>query len=196
MDYYSVDIETSGPVPGRYSLLSIGVTHVRREGARYAVFEDHYLELKPLYPEVSEPAMRVHGLDLAKLEATGHTAVLAMQSLVEFVARTQKQPEDRPVFVAHNAPFDWMFVAHYLDHAGLPNPFGHSAIDTKALSMGVLGLSWYETSLKQLSLRLPEVSPRDEALIHHAGADARYQAEVFVALMNRLRASRRGTLGR
>jgi DNA polymerase III epsilon subunit-like protein len=195
MDYYSIDIETSGPVPGRHSMLSLGATHVRRKGGKYVVLDDHYVELRPVFAEFSEPAMQVHGLDREQLEAHGRAPVDAMSGLLEFVKATQKETDERPVFVAHNAPFDWMFVVYYLDHVGLPNPFGHSALDTKALAMGVLELSWPQTSLRQLAGRLPEVAPRQEAQIHHAGADARYQAEVFAALMNRLRAARRRTTG-
>ena len=195
MDYYSVDIETSGPVPGRHSLLSLGASHVRRKGSKYLVLEDHYVELKPIFPEFSESAMSVHGLSRAHLEAHGRDPLEALSAFLEFVRSTQKETAERPVFVAHNAPFDWMFVVHYLDHAGFPNPFGHSALDTKALAMGVLEIPWPQTSLRQLALRLPEVEPRDPALIHHAGADARYQALVFAALMDRLRAIRRRPAG-
>ena len=42
----------------------------------------------------------------------------------------------RPVFVALNAPFDWMFVADAAwRHLGR-NPFGTSALDIKALYIG------------------------------------------------------------
>ena len=42
----------------------------------------------------------------------------------------------RPVMVALNAPFDWMFVADaFWRHLGR-NPFGHSALDIKALYLG------------------------------------------------------------
>lgn len=191
MDYYSIDIEASGPVPGRFSLLSLGATHVRRQGSGYVADEDFYVELAPSFSEVSASAMQVNGLDLDELARTGRSAADAMAQLVDFVARTKRLLDERPIFVAHNAPFDWMFVAYYFEHVGLPNPFGHSALDTKALAMGVLGLGWAETSLKQLARHLPEVPARDAKLIHHAGADARFQAEVFAALMTRHRAARR-----
>ena len=66
----------------------------------------------------------------------------------------------------------------------MKNIFGHSAIDTKALAMGKLGISWVETSLKNVAAKLPNIEPRDTSTLHHAGHDARYQALVFCDLMN------------
>ena len=37
-----------------------------------------------------------------------------------------------PVFVGHNAAFDWMFVADCFERHLGRNPFGHSALDIKA----------------------------------------------------------------
>ena len=77
-----------------------------------------------------------------------------------------------------------MFFTYYCGHANLPNPFGYSALDTKALAMGRLGLSWKQTGLANV-VSLLEVAPQAEDEQHHAGADASYLAKVFSALMNR-----------
>lgn len=184
MDYFSVDVESSGPAPGIHNLLSIGVTHVRRHGGRYVLFDDFYLEVKPVFPKFEAAAMRICGLDAERLRLEGTEPEEAMGRLSEWVRAQQKNIKDRPVFVAQNAPFDWMFIAWYFAYAEVPNPFGHSALDMKPLSMGKLGLSWVETSLKNIASKLDDVAERDTANLHHAGHDARYQAEVFAALMN------------
>ena len=69
-------------------------------------------------------------------------------------------------------------------HFGLPNPFGYKGLDTKSLAMGRLGISWRDTSKENLEslLALP---PQDPAQIHRADYDARYQALILQALLDR-----------
>lgn len=182
MDYFSVDLETSGPVPGRHNLLSIGLTHIRRLQGTYQTRATQYVELQPIFPEFDEAAMRIHGLDPDRLRREGRPPMEAMADLVRWV-ESQRQSSEVPVFVAHNAPFDWMFWAYHVGHARLENPFGFSALDTKALAMGALGLSWSETTLKTVA-RMVRASHPDPSQLHHAGEDARHTARVFCALMN------------
>lgn len=184
MDYFCVDVESSGPTPGIHNLLSIGLTHVRRFQGTYQPMEDLYVELRPIFPEFDEAAMRVNGLDIARLESEGLSPEVAMARVADWVERERAHRRGRPVFVAHNAPFDWMFYCYYVGHSDLENPFGHSALDTKALAMGALDLAWSDTSLKNVAALLG-VSHPNPAELHHAGADARHTARVFSALMNR-----------
>lgn len=184
LDYYCVDVESSGPIPGMHNLLSVGCTHVRRFQGTYQSFESIYVELRPIFPEFDDAAMRVNKLDVARLESEGLSPEKAMSRLVEFVESNRHAKKERPVFVAHNAPFDWMFFTYYCGHAGVANPFGHSALDTKALAMGKLDLPWVETTLKNIAGHLegiPELEPEER---HHAGSDAHHLAGVFCALMN------------
>jgi DNA polymerase III epsilon subunit-like protein len=184
LDYFCVDVESSGPVPGIHSLLSVGVTHVRRFQGTYQPFKDFYVELKPAYPGYEEAAMAVNKLDPKTLQEKGLPPREAMTKIVDWLKAEQQDARERPVFVAHNAPFDWMFFAYYCGHFEVPNPFGHSALDTKALAMGKLEIAWNQTSLKSVAQILANVPMRDQSTLHHAGADARYLAIVFSALMN------------
>lgn len=183
MDYFCVDIETSGPTPGRHNLLSIGLTHVRRLRGSYQLMESLYVELRPVFPEFDEAAMRVNGLDVNRLKAEGEAPESAMRAILAWVERQQKHDELRPVFVAHNAPFDWMFFQYHVGQAELDNPFGWSAIDTKALAMGQLGLPWEDTNLRLIA-EIVGASHKDPSKLHHAGEDARHTARVFCALLN------------
>ncbi|MCB9645722.1 MAG: 3'-5' exonuclease [Deltaproteobacteria bacterium] len=184
VDYFCVDVESSGPIPGIHNLLSVGMTHVRRFEGRYQPFEDVYVELQPVFPGFEDAAMAVNKLDAARLESEGMAPERAMQTLVDFVnAHHRTSKKDRPVFVAHNAPFDWMFFVYYCGHFDVENPFGHSALDTKALAMGKLGMSWNETSLRNVRTKVG-VESIDLDKLHHAGEDARYLARVFSAMMN------------
>jgi ribonuclease T len=80
-----------------------------------------------------------------------------------------------PIFVAFNAPFDWMFISDYFYRYLGRNPFGHSAVDIKAYYMGMSHVPWDETTMKQLA---PRYLGSREAT-HHALRDAIDQAEMF-----------------
>lgn len=187
MDYFCADIESSGPAPGLHNLLSVGITHVRRHEGSYRLFSDFYIELRPTFPRFNDAAMAVNGLDAERLKREGVPPKDALARIAQWVRAQQKSPKERPVFVAHNAPFDWMFLVYYFEWFEVENPFGHSAIDTKALAMGLMDIPWNQTSLRQVALLFPSLQPRDLTKLHHAGHDARYQAEVFAAMMNHRR---------
>ena len=184
MDYFCVDVESSGPIPGIHNLLSVGVAHVRRFQGRYQRFDELYVELRPIFPGFEDAAMAVNRLDVARLESEGLSPEAAMGRVVDWIQQNRHGKKDRPVFVAHNAPFDWMFFAYYCGHTEIENPFGYSALDTKALAMGKLGIPWNQTSLKTVRSMLSDVPDIDPDRLHHAGADASHLALVFSALMN------------
>ncbi len=183
MVYFCVDCEASGPVPPLYNLLSVGACVVRREGDHHVLGEGLYLELRPIFPGFDPEAMQVCGLDRARLEREGTDPREAMIRLADWVVAQNRPSREPPVFVGHNAVFDWAYVAYYFAHFGLGNPFGYKGIDTKSLAMGRLRLSWNDTSKENLEriLRLP---PQDPAQVHRADYDARYQAGILKALLD------------
>ncbi len=170
--FISVDVETSGPYPERYSLLSIGACLVDDPG------EGFYVELKPDKLQVQESALRVSQLSIERLSKEGTAPALAMQLFTDWIRRVAPAGQ-RPVMVGFNAPFDWSFINHYFLEYLAENPLGHSAIDIKAFYMGLSGCPWEETSMLYLSPRFL----KGQQLPHDALADARLQAGLFRKLL-------------
>lgn len=176
--FISVDVETSGPSPHAYSLLSIGACVAQDPGKRF------YLELQPVGERFEPEALAVSGLSLTRLAAEGAPPDQAMRQFAAWVKEVTPDGT-RPIFVGFNAPFDWMFVADYFHRFHGSNPFGHSALDIKALYMGLTGSDWTHTSLAQVAQTLD----LGAGLPHHAGQDAVLQAAVFSRLLARGRAT-------
>jgi len=170
--FISVDVETAGATPEAHALLSIGACLVEDPSVTF------YIELQPDRPDSSPEALAIHGLSLETLRQTGAPPAEAMQAFADWMARVTPAGS-RPVFVALNAPFDWMFVNIYFYRYLGHNPFGHSALDIKAYYMGQSGVSWSETSLKHISAHFLE----ETLLTHNALSDAQDQARIFQRIL-------------
>lgn len=170
--FICVDVETAGPIPAKYAMLSIGACLVWQPDVTF------YTELKPDRSEADAEALAISGLDPQTLQQTGMEPEAALRAL-EFWIQEHVPQGARPVFVALNAPFDWMFVHDYFMRYLGCNPFGHSALDIKAYYMGQMGVDWSETTLTHLSSHfLEEIS-----LTHNALRDAQDQALIFQKIL-------------
>jgi len=174
--YISVDVETSGPYPGKYSLLAIGACVVEDPDRTF------YIELKPISEASTEEAFAIHGLSLAELEERGLEPVIAMDRFRQWLA-TQTPQGQKPIFVGFNAPFDWMFINDYFHRFLGYNPFGHAALDIKSFYMGFGGVSWVETTMAHLSPRYLN----HKHLTHQALRDALDQADIFSKMLTEAR---------
>jgi DNA polymerase III epsilon subunit-like protein len=159
----SVDVETAGPNPADYALLSIGACTLTDPR------EEFYVELQPTTMKADANALEVHHLDLLKLSRTGEPPARAMQLLADWLAEVINI-ETHPLFLGFNAPFDWMFVCDYFHRFLGHNPFGHSALDIKSFYMGLSHVEWKGTSMASISTT---------ALRHNALEDACDQAKLF-----------------
>jgi ribonuclease T len=166
--FISVDVETAGPNPGTYSLLSIGACLVSDPAQRF------YVELQPVNDAVTSEAMEVSQMGLEGLKRRGQSPVDAMKRFAEWVAEVTPA-NGQPVFVALNAAFDWMFVADYFHRYLGKNPFGHKALDIKAYFMGLRGIEWEQTGFEAIS----KYYQIEQRLNHNALEDAVMQAALF-----------------
>ena len=169
--FISVDVETAGPTPARYSLLSIGACVVDRPDLGF------YVEIAPVTMEALDAALAVSGLSMDQLAVTGVQPVEAMSKFADWLGEVVPSGAS-PIFVGFNAAFDWMFVADYFERFHHRNPFGHAALDIKSYAMGTTNSAWAQTSMRHLA----PTYLGGRALTHNALADARDQAELFLAI--------------
>lgn len=172
--YICIDVETAGPNPADYALLSIGAALVSDPQTSF------YAELKPDKPGQTEEAARIHNLNLDALTRTGLAPKDALQRFAAWVAAHAVNAA--PVFVAFNAPFDWMFINDYMHHYLGHNLFGHRALDIKAVFFGLHGVEWHNTSFPQVSAHYGSTTILD----HNAEQDARQGAILFSKLLREM----------
>jgi len=163
-------------------MISLGVVVVRHDAGELVIGESHYVEIQPTAPRVDPGAMKVNGLDIDHLRAHGTPLLRALEDLSAFVKKHTVEGT-KPVFVGHNAPFDWSFVNYAYESCNLSNPFGYKALDTKALAMGVLGLHWFDSNKEILAEKLPLPAVESDK-VHRADYDAWYQAHILVGLLS------------
>jgi DNA polymerase III epsilon subunit-like protein len=173
--FVSVDVETSGPIPGEYSLLSIGACDVYQEDRTFSC------ELRPINDNADPKALEVSGLSLEALKRSGLEPSEAMKQFRVWLQELSER-DSKLVFVGFNAPFDWSFVNYYFHRYIGENPFGFSALDVKAYYMGAIGCSWSDTRSSQMDALLKPRRKPDHNAVH----DAQYQAELFKLIRERL----------
>jgi DNA polymerase III epsilon subunit-like protein len=178
--YICVDIESTGPIPGDFSMLSIGACTV------FEPVRTFYVELKPINLNSTVEAASIHKLSLERLMREGISPKDALTRFEEWITNVAA-PNQQPLFVAFNAGYDWMFVNYYFHHFLGHNPFGHAAIDIKAFYMGMAGVSWSQTSWRFIS---PKYMP-EYHLTHHALQDALDQADIFKKMLEELSNNRK-----
>ena len=88
--YISVDIEASGPVPGEFSMLSLGACVVG------ATEKNFYVELKPITLNFKPESLAIAGLDLDHLSRAGTPPPEAMHAFDEWLREVT--PRDRRRF--------------------------------------------------------------------------------------------------
>lgn len=181
--YISVDIEADGPIPGPYSMLSLGaaVAGVQdAEGFRAADPEEQtfYRELRPISVDFVPEALAVSGLDRDRLDAEGAEPERAMREFADWVSEVGAGAQ--PVMCGYPASYDWTFLYWYLIRFTGSSPFGHSGcLDMKTLYATKAGLPLRAVAKGTMPREL--LSRRRHT--HHALDDAVEQAELFARLM-------------
>ncbi|MFG3505263.1 exonuclease [Streptomyces sp. NPDC047821] len=181
--YISVDIEADGPIPGPYSMLSIGAAVAGRQDADgYAAADPEadtfYRELRPVSDAFVPEALAVSGLDRDRLAVEGGEPAAVMGEFSAWVREVSTGAQ--PVMCGYPASYDWTFLYWYLMRYTGESPFGHSGcMDMKTL---------YATKAR-LPLRAVAKGTMPRELLsrrrhtHHARDDAIEQAELFSNLM-------------
>jgi len=182
--HISVDIEADGPVPGEYSMLSVGAcvaSNLAGRGFEVVDPEDHtfYAEVNPLV----EANVQLEALKVAKQGLKWHpesrfVPADAMRNFARWVADVKAAfGGARPVFVAYPLSFDWGFTHYYFERFLGQDPFGFSsALDIKSIYAAKAGVPLSRATKGKMPKELTRVKQRHT---HNALDDAQGQAELF-----------------
>jgi len=181
--YFSCDVETDGPIPGVYSMLSIGVAICGRDDGNGfepldPELETFYRELQPVSERFEPEALAVSGLDRARLAVEGAPPERAMRELDSWVRK--EAGGRKPIFVAYPLGFDWSFVHYYFVRYAGGSPFGHARhLDVKTLYAAKAGVPVGSVGKSSM----PEHLLSTRRHTHNALDDAIEQGELFQNVM-------------
>lgn len=167
--FIAVDVETTGPIPGKFSMFEIGAVCIE--------FPSESFEAKlALLGDAHEPeALQATNNSIEKLRIMSDDPKQVMENFERWILQCTEVHGGRPVLVAINAPFDWMFVAWYFHTFLGRNPFGYSALDLKAYFAGKESFRWKDSNKQNMEKVYGGTLPHT----HLAIDDARKVAELF-----------------
>jgi hypothetical protein len=184
--YFSVDIETDGPLPSQASMLSFGIIVAGEfDGTFFANMQHKSLtfsrELKPVMTEFDQTVVKDLRIDREHYAEYGTHPVEAMTDAADWVRSIAI--DKRPVFLGYAASFDWMFMQHYfMRYSRTGSPFLHSSVyDIKTMYAAKSRVTFSEAIRTRMPRELTDglISER-----HDAMEDARLQAELFTRLFD------------
>ena len=166
MSYIMVDIESDGPIPGDYSMISFGAVLVDDN-----LEKTFYGKLKPISENWIPQALAVSGHSRNEtLEFDEPKEV--MEKFAEWIKHNSK---GQAVFISDNNGFDWMFICWYFHHFLDKNPFGHSSQNLGSLYKGLVKDTF--KNFKHL---------RKTKHTHHPVDDAKGNAEALLTMKNEM----------
>ena len=178
--YFSADVETDGPIPGPYSMLSFGLVYAGAfDGTTFYRPPSYdrclYRELKPIAENFEQEALDVNGLDRERLAEFGQLPSDAMSEASQWVKESAGGGD--AVFVAYPLSFDWTWMYWYfVQFSRYGSPFGYSrCFDIKTAMALALGRTVSSVGRKRIPSILKSTSPHT----HNALDDAISQAEIF-----------------
>jgi hypothetical protein len=178
--YFSADVETDGPIPGPFSILSFAIVYAGSfDGRRFERPESYnrifYRELRPISDQFEEEALRVNRLDRRRLLAEGASPVEAMSEAFKWIRDIAGAGQ--PVLVAYPLSFDWTWLYWYfVRFSKYGSPFGYSrCFDIKTAVAVKQRLPISEAGRSRLDGALRSKYQHT----HHAIDDAVEQAEIF-----------------
>jgi DNA polymerase III epsilon subunit-like protein len=164
MSLYVVDVEADGPIPGKYSMVSLGAVLVEPGLGR-----TFYGRTRPISDQFLPEALAVSGAsreEHLRYDDPGEV----MAAFERWIGETSR---GKPVFFSDNLAFDWQFVNWYFHTYLGRNPFGWSGRRIGDLYCGMVKDAYAQW--KHL-----RKTPHD----HHPVNDAKANAEVLLAMID------------
>ena len=152
MSYIMVDVESDGPIPYDYSMISFGAVIADNPTKTF------YGKLKPISDKWIPEALAVSGFtreDTLKFSDP-------IEVMKEFSNWVIENSRGRPMFISDNNGYDWQFINWYFHHFIGSNPFGFSSTNLGSFYKGVVRNM--RENFKHLRLTKHTHNPVDDAI--------------------------------
>jgi len=185
--FISTDVETDGPIPGPFSMLSLGAAaFVLPSKEPISTFSVNFETLEGAEgdPETLE-WWKGQPEAWAACRTSPEKPAVAIRSYVTWVEslpgieKKSSGAVSNAVFVGYPAGFDFTFVYWYIRRFGARSPFSFSALDMKTFAMASLGTTFRDAVRKNM----PSEWFPEHALSHLAVEDAVDQGIAFVNMV-------------
>src|SRR6185436_6081426 len=174
--YVSTDVETDGPIPGVYSMLSFASAAYLPNKTLLDTFSAN---LETLPGATTNPeTMAWWAKQPEAWKGCRENQQPPEVALKNYLAWLKALP-GKPVFVAYPAAFDFMFVYWYLIRFAGESPFSYSALDIKTYAMAVLKKPCRKSVKKQMPKHWFDPLPHT----HNALEDAIEQGTLFCNML-------------
>jgi hypothetical protein len=174
--FVSTDVETDGPIPGSYSMLSFASAAYLADKTLVGTFSAN-LETLPeasTHPET----MAWWQTHLDAWNACRQNLQQPEIAMPQYLTWLKALP-GKPIFVAYPVAFDFMFVYWYLIQFTGESPFSHSALDIKTYAMAMLKKPYRTSTKKNMPRRWFDKLPHT----HLALDDAIEQGALFCNML-------------
>lgn len=141
--YVSTDVETDGPIPGSYSMLSFASAAYLADKTLVATFSAN---LETLPQASTHPETMAWWLTQPDAWNACRQSLLHPKTAMPHYLTWLKTLPGVPVFVGYPVAFDFMFVYWYLIEFAGESPFSHSALDIKTFAMAMLRRSYLSST--------------------------------------------------
>ncbi len=129
MSAIMVDIESDGPIPGDYSMVSFGAVIVDQK-----LDKTFYGKIKPISEKWIPEALAVSGHTREETLEFGEP----VKVMGDFASWLKENSNGKPIFYSDNNGFDWQFINWYFHHFTGSNPFGFSSTNLGSLYKGMV----------------------------------------------------------
>lgn len=175
--FVSTDVETDGPIPGPFSMLSLGSAAFLADKTLVSTF---YSNLERLPGATEHPETMKWWKTQPRAWAAAHENIRPVAEVMHNYVAWLKALPGPPVFVAYPVAFDYMFVQWYLMNFTGESPFSYVALDIKTFAWTLLKSDFRETTKSVMPPRWFDPQPE---LTHHALEDALDQGRLFCNML-------------
>ena len=170
--YISTDIETDGPIPGEYSMLSFGSAAFSQDKQIVSTFS---VNLETLKNAKQDPGTMKWWKTQKKAWAACRCNLQGPLKAMKDYVKWLKNLSGKPVFVAYPASFDFTFIYWYLMKFIDKSPFSYVAVDIKTYAFAMMKKPFYTITKSKMPKRWFDESKKS----HIALDDAIEQGKLF-----------------